>query len=231
MPLSLIPQIFFDLIARIAPGFASILLITLSIAGPEKVLTELTKSTSPNYFSVSVILLVASYLFGFVLTYLWGAIIENPFKKKVAPKIKKYTEEALTDHAKVSKILVNTAIPISIKDLPAVHEMHNQIRNKSESEGYRLLKIRGEVRLCQNIVIGTTISFFLNLFYGLLIILRSGTLFYIADRINFAVLLVALGFIFYRSAQKYESIYSGGTIRAWLLLRFPFVDSKKTKEK
>lgn len=78
------------------------------------------------------------------------------------------------------EIFYGNEIKLTLRDLPAVHEMQNQVRVFSASEGYRLLKIRAEARLCQGLIIGLVVAFTINFVF----LLKDFTTFAIHDLIS-----------------------------------------------
>jgi len=106
MPLSLIPQLFYDLIARIIPGMVVTLLFYLGFSGPANVIQKLStfqgKANIFGFWSFFVVLIV-SYILGFILSEVWTITFAKFTNKRTKRIITKYLKESIDEHKKLWK--------------------------------------------------------------------------------------------------------------------------------
>lgn len=226
MPLSLIPQIFFDLIARIIPGAIFLILIYPSLVGYQQALEYLFsnsgKSGIINIWSF-FLLIIFAYIIGFILgqlsTLTIGKIRENSRKKRNLKSIKTCVEE----NNNIRKCFNENVLKIDHREIPPTYVMHDHLRFYSPSEAYRLLKLRAESRLCEVLILG----------FFILIAMNIMTWFYepkilIVDRIVFTLLMILGICTLWIRGNTFEMYYVSGTCRLWLFYSFPFESLKKT---
>ena len=221
MPLSLIPQVFYDLIARVIPGFIVIMMWYLTILGPNKAVNAfLTVSSQPdqsifNFWSFAALLTV-SYLIGLILDELWRSTFRRIKSKKRRLAQAEHIDWCIAQNDQIRKCLGQPALGLEGQDLPPVHVMHDHLRLHSESEAYRLLKLQAEARLCE------------ALFAGLLLLPAINALFWyrdfkwlVLDRMALELALIVALVTFWKASDRFEQFYTGGTCTSWLLRSFP----------
>lgn len=123
-----IPQIFYDLIARMVPGYLFLLMLSYELSGTGVNILSINKLSSN---SLLIVLFVLSYG---VMSYVMGWVLRSLSFLSAEKKVKKVSESDL----EFKKITV----PIS--------EMYQKIRIKDEAVGFRILKLRAEARMLES---------------------------------------------------------------------------------
>ena len=123
-----IPQIFYDLIARIVPGSLFLIALTYELSG--------TGITSPLLTNLSsdVLLIILFVLACGIMSYLMGWVLHAFSFLSAEADIKKAHESNLA----------------SQKIRFSLREMYIMIRMKNEAAGFRILKLRAEARMLQS---------------------------------------------------------------------------------
>jgi hypothetical protein len=228
MPLSLIPQIFFDLIARITPGMILLLLLPPSFLGPQRaiklMLSYSEKGSLLNITSL-LILIVFSYLLGFILGQLYTIFFGKIAKKSRNERNFKSIKDSIDENNKIRKLYNEEELKYTPEQLPPSYVMHDYLRFFSPSEAYRLLKLRAESRLCEVLLLGFSLLFILNA--GMWIIDSNLAM---IDRAIFALIMFVSLIILLIRRDTFENFYISGTCRLWLFYSFPFESFKKIIE-
>ena len=252
MNLDLVPQIFYDLIARVIPGFVLILAWYLTVRGPNKALREMIRILSnqnlTNFWSLSL-LIVVSYVLGFILKELWSLTIQNLISKRTIKNRRKYKNDAIAQYNRARKCLGKPALGFKRKELPATHTMFDDVRRDSSSEGHRLLKLQAEAHLCEALFTGFVLLPIINtvLWYKeLTVFMFDRTVWALAQQREIACIVQLGAFILHRAVwelalvvvlvslwrarKRSAQFYAGGTYGAWLALRFP-IDAQESTDK
>ena len=219
MPWSVIPQIFYDLIARVVPGATILLLGYLTLLGPTKARhTFFVEVSQINTFKLGtyIPLFIVAYILGFILRELWVIAYKNIQKKWPSQPKEDQIESAIDYHNKIRVIHGKKPLNVKKADLPPIYIMHDQIRLFSDSEGYRLLKLRAEQRLCHAVVIGVLILAMMNV--GCWI---NDAKLFILERVLLVMIFPVIIYVFWRRSHKFGNYYEQGTCTQWLLLNFP----------
>ncbi|HHT9123544.1 MAG TPA: hypothetical protein ACFYEF_11810 [Candidatus Wunengus sp. YC63] len=219
MPWSVIPQIFYDLIARVVPGATILLLGYLTLLGPTKAIhTFFVEVSQKNTFKLGtyIPLFIVAYILGFILRELWVIAYKKIQKKWPSQPKENQIESAIDYHNKIRVIHGKKPLNVKKGDLPPIYIMHDQIRLFSDSEGYRLLKLRAEQRLCHALVIGVLLLAMMNV--GCWI---TEAKLFILERVLLAIILPMVIYVFWRRSHKFGNYYEQGTCTQWLLLNFP----------
>lgn len=225
MPWSVIPQIFYDLIARVIPGATVLLLGYLTLFGPTRAIKSFfIESSQENIFNFGTFIpiFILAYILGFILRELWVIAFKKIQKKWPSQLKEDQIESAIDYHNKIRVIHGKKPLNVKKGDLPPIHIMHDQIRLFSDSEGYRLLKLRAEQRLCHTLVIGVLLLAMINV--GCWI---TEAKLFILERVLLAIILPVVIYIFWRRSNKFERYYEHGTCTQWLLLNFPVKPKQK----
>jgi len=221
MPLSLIPQIFFDLIARIIPGSIFLILIYPSILGPQKAIEYLLSNSDKVNIWAFFLLIIFSYITGFILGQLSTLTLGKIREKSRKERNLKFIKSCVNENNNIRKCFNENELKIDHKKLPPTYVMHDHLRFYSPSEAYRLLKLRAESRLCEVLVLGFFISILLNIITWFL---EPKIL--IVDRLLFLLLMILGIFTLWIRGNTFEIFHISGTCRLWLFYNFPF-DSLK----
>lgn len=132
-----IPQLFYDLIARIIPGFLFLFMLGFELSGTG---AELIPQGVLSSNSIATILMAIAYG---VLFYLMGWVLRAFTFLSVGETVKGKYESKAKD-----------AIPIS--------EMYNRIRIENEAVGFRITKLRAEVRMLEASRVGMVFVFVIS---------------------------------------------------------------------
>lgn len=143
-----IPQIFYDLIARVLPGFLFLLMLNFELYGTRVEIIQLASSSSNSMavFLNALVYAILSYFMGWILL----AFTFRSFEKRV----RKEHESKLNENS------------------PSMLEMYYSIRIKDEAVGFRIVKLRAEARMLETSRTGMVYVFVISL--GLLLLSRLG---------------------------------------------------------
>lgn len=221
MPLSLIPQVFYDLIARVIPGFVVIMMWYLTILGPNKAMDTInTVSSQSNQTVFSfwsfAVLLTISYLIGLILEELWYLTFGRIKRNRRSPRQAEHIDWCITQHEKIRKCLREPELGLQRQDLPPLHIVHDHLRLHSQSEAYRLVKLRAEARLSETLFTGLLPLPVVNILFWY----RDSRLLML-DRIVLELALILAIVILWRASDRFHKFYVGGTYTSWLLHSFP----------
>lgn len=227
MRLDIIPQVFYDLIARVIPGFVVIATWCLVLVGPETAISFIISPKNQDAFSFGAFILITliSYLGGFALGELWTLTGGKSKKKNSAKNTKAHFATSINDFNIIRKILGAQKIKLDEEDMPSTHSMHDHIRQIAPAEGYRLLKLRAEVRFGERLYIGLLLIPIINLLFWQK---NAGLSF---DRIMFEAAVLIILFTFWRKSRRHEGYYTQGVCRSWLLANFPVESKPQRKSK
>ena len=217
MQWNLVPQVFYDVVARIMPGFVSIIAWYLVILGPNQAIYNLTTDQKILNLGSFTWLVTFSYVLGFILKESWNLTLR---KLKQKTTVKQNSIEQCNKHRECLK---EPKLPLKSQNLPATHVMHDYVRIYLPSEGARLLKLRAERDLCGALFTGL---FLLPVVNALLWYLDHRQL--ASDRVFLEMITVAALVALWTANSRFQKFYKGGTCTSWLLLCFP-VDPLKQK--
>ena len=221
MPLNLIPQIFFDIIARIIPGSLLIIGGIITALGPTKSMTGLLglrENSALLSFWPIVAAITLSYALGFILSEL-QKITLGKIKKSAKPggdESLNRKQKIIDRHRKVRKSLFGVDVPISASDLPPTYVMHDHLRQEPNTEAYRLLKLRAEERLCNVLALVLIMLAALNI-----IVLAIDQTDISFERIILEIGYLLSAWLLLRRGETLGRYYNDGTLRSWLIQFFP----------
>jgi hypothetical protein len=132
-----IPQLFYDLIARMLPGFLFLFMLGFELSGTG---TELIPQgvLSSNSIATILMAIVCGILF-----YLMGWVLRAFTFLSVGEKVKaKYESKA--------------------KNAISISEMYNRIRIENEAVGFRITKLRAEARMLEASRVGMAFVFVIS---------------------------------------------------------------------
>lgn len=143
-----IPQMFYDLIARVVPGFLFLLMLNFELSGTGIVVIQLATSSSNSMAIIlnALVYGVLSYLMGWVLLAFTFGSVEKRTREEHESKL---NEDSLS-----------------------MSEMYHGIRIKSEAVGFRIVKLRAEARMLETSRTGMVYIFVISL--GLLLLSKLG---------------------------------------------------------
>jgi len=223
---SLVPQIFYDLIARVIPGVVLFITGYLCILGPrEAIRSMISVPSNQNPFNFTMILLaiILSYVLGFILSELWSSTFGKIKNKKAGEKTKKQMRSCLAEYDRMRKFLGGHELDLRYEGLPSIYAMHDHLRLYSVSEAYRLLKLQAEERLCEVLFIGFILLAIINPCYYF----AEG---FLLDRALLEVALLVAIYSFWRSGDKLEKFFINGTCKSWLFFSFPIGPTPSTRK-
>lgn len=229
MPLSLVPQVFYDLIARVIPGFVLIMMWYLTILGPNKAIdTIITISSEPGQSVFSfwsfAMLVILSYVLGFVLDELRSLTFGRIRRQSLKRKRRKYVESCIAHDSKIRKCFGGPALELENQDLPPLHTIHDHLRLHSQSEAYRLLKLRAEARLSEVIFTGFSPLPLINILFW-----YKDSKLLMLDRMVLELVLIIAMIAFWRASNRFQKFYITGVYTSWLFYSFPIGPLKRTE--
>jgi hypothetical protein len=154
---NLIPQAFYDLLARILPGAILIIASACVFLSPGVVSTFVFASPeSMRLFTFGPMLLwgLLSYTTGFLITELWELTIGRILERTGRKNEDEWRKESLEEHNRLRRADGREPLSIDVTQFPRVSVMRDHLRHVTASEAARLLKVRAERRLCQVLIIG-----------------------------------------------------------------------------
>jgi hypothetical protein len=148
---SLVPQIFYDLIARVIPGAAVLSIWCLIMPGGAGAVRAALSDASRGNVYRFVAFLFMSYIVGFVSSAFWQATAGRIKKLKDQDETAEKEEQnkRAEEHNKLVIPLLQGAAQIEPAALPSSFVMRDHLRDFAPGEASRLLKIRAERRLCE----------------------------------------------------------------------------------
>jgi hypothetical protein len=143
-----IPQVFYDLIARVLPGFLFLLMLSFEFSGAG---IEVIQFSSSNSMAIVVNTLVCG-----VLSYVMGWVLLAFTFCSVEARVREEHESRLDE------------------DAPSMSDMYYKIRIWNEAVGFRIVKLRAEARMLETSRTGMVYIFLISI--GLLLLSRLGSL-------------------------------------------------------
>lgn len=207
---AIIPQIFYDLIARITPGIVVILaglFVWFGQGVPKQtivgMLDWLGKENSPVLLVLFFFLLCA-YILAFLLDGVWGFLPRKFFQDEQ----ESYHDEILTDFKKS-----NSEFDESNYRFPGVALRYDAVRLRDANAGARLAKLRAELHMLRILVIGLSIVSVLNIKN----LFPSPN----ARAIITQTIIVVAVYSFRNTHDRLKDRFIWGTCNHWLLLVHP----------
>lgn len=208
---NLIPQVFYDFIARVVPGAVLLVVTAITVAGPASAADFALKSPrAEKLFLLGPVSLwmLGAYLVGFLLSHLWEMTAGKLTKHRDEEYETRVQRECLTGFVQLQKALKRPTPQVAPESLPRVFVMRDQLRHTVPEEAARLLKLRAERRACQTLLLGCTTLGILN---GVFFIADQG-----GDRIILEVLVAVAVVACIGGARRLQRHLTYGTTLSWL---------------
>ncbi len=154
---NLVPQVFYDLVARVMPGGVLIVASTLVITGPSDAIGLITKpNDNTELFSIGAFLIgiLLAYAIGIIVGQLWEITIGRTIRKTLAQEERSCKDTCLAEHNLLLKQVGRPEVNLEASNLPRVSTMREHLRIVAPQDAARLLKVRGEYRSCEVLCIG-----------------------------------------------------------------------------
>ena len=209
-----IPNVFFDLLGRVAPGALVLLTATAIVVGPAPLLDvvksgAIQKSLSGLLPTCAVILL--SYFVGVCLSEIWNHTIARLYKNRARRRRANIRTRRLDEHLRLEKLIDGDAVlATKEEDLPDIFVMYDHLREEGSANATRLLKLRSEERFYDVVSCGLSILLPVDIFY-LFVDYRD-------DRLILLILMIAAIILSYFKGRRSLEYFVGGTCSTWLLL-------------
>lgn len=225
---NLVPQLFYDFLARVVPGASLILIFALVIYSPTGVVNFLLapgKGYTLFTFGPILILILISYLIGFILSQVWIITIGKLIEKRQRNLEVDCKKDCIEEYNKIQKIFGCNPKEINHTDMPKINNIRDYLRHIAPEEASRLLKVRAEERLCQVLILGLLILSLVHLWY----------LFtqFSSERLILEIILVLSIIPFWSRTLRMRKHYINGITISWLVLTLmqgkqpaPTVDKK-----
>lgn len=136
-----IPQMFYDLLARVLPGSLFLFMLNFEFAGTKLELSKLIPISTNNSMAI-----VLSILVFIVFSYFMGWILLAGTFLSLNKTVRERHESGLN------------------KNSPSLSEMYQRIRIKDESVGFRIVKLRAEARMIETSRSGMFYIFIISFF-------------------------------------------------------------------
>lgn len=209
---NLIPQVFYDFLARVIPGAVLIVVTILVIFSPAAVADSMLNSPNSSKLLDAgplILWLLGSYIIGFLLGQFWHITLGRLAKKKYSHIEIKCKKECLAEHNRLQKALLHPQLAISVNALPRTSVMQEHLRHIVPADVARLLKVRAECRLCQVLFLGFSALSVINMVYCV-------SQWDIARVILEVLLIIAITTCWY-GGLRLHNFLTNGTIISWLI--------------
>lgn len=154
MDWNLIPEIFYDIIARIIPGSALVLATAMIYLGPSKAIKMLLSDSTKIDAPLVLLFLLLAYLVAVVTGQAWNVAGDGEkrwkewARKRREKKEKKKSEEVEAAGSTPMKVEKAQDAPFDLE------KAFFRVRKDLPQEASRLLKIQAEKSLCEVLIVG-----------------------------------------------------------------------------
>ncbi len=229
MSLNIIPQLFYDFISIIIPGFITLVGIYFTTIGPKTALNNIFSNNSEYNFSnfwIFLFIIIISYIVGFLLQQLSDLLL-NRFKVK---NIKHIYKKCTTDYFELDQLYQNIknkqGNKFNIKKDPDYFAMSSQLQLIFPEEMKRILKLRAEARMSQSLVISVSAIGISNIIIIFLLLIFPSFKDIINICITDSIILICIAIFsflcFLGRMKNKEKLYFISTFYTWLFYHFPF---------
>lgn len=206
----LIPQIVYDLIARLIPGFTLLLTAYLLWKSRIRELFSINEGNGVSFFLVALLILL-SYLIALFIEGLWCFPRSYWNKSRWGRSSKRRIEKIVIESMQGAGCRILSRIP-DVKELPDTSIAYDILRMKKSDIGANLVKLRAETQLCRSLILGwflLSIAVIIGLRFGL----RSNESTFAA----MPILVIVFCLLYRHRFRRYLwSLYSH-----WLLVVYP----------
>ena len=207
-----IPQVYYDLLARLIPGAAVLLGAYYLREGPVRGVNFILRRLSEHEGSIVVqvgVGLLAAYLLGLVIGELGELLAGRVLERRDTELEWDYARECLDEHTHAAHAAGRGEIDLGQDDLPSTEVMGEQLTLVDRYSGNRLLALKAERRLC------------LVLSFGLFMLVLGNLLAYTADLVVKrlvveGLMIVALLLLWRRSTRLHERVVRQACL-GWLM--------------
>lgn len=208
-----IPQLFYDVIGRILPGYLFVIVLRFELSSTGIMLLPLTQTNNTNFIaslSNGIGFLVCCYFLGIVLRAFVCYSHEKTVKKEILEKYALKVESEKESGGAIS-----------------MHKMYQYIKLTDPTAGFRLVKLRAEARMIDVSRTGMCIIFILTF---LLFFLQSIKAIELPDVSWYIwagklILPLILAFAFWRQEKKSWCRYYGNIVSL-----YPLIKEKDSRE-
>lgn len=162
-----IPQLYYDLLARVVPGSAVLLGAFYLKDGPARGVNFVMRSmfdAGDSWMGRVAVGLLAAYLIGLVIGELGELLAGRVLERRDEKYESNYARECLDEHNRAMVVGGSTPVAVVPEDLPSPDAMTEQLTLADPYSGSRLLALMAERRLCLVLAFGFFLLFLLNLF-------------------------------------------------------------------
>jgi hypothetical protein len=152
-----IPQVYYDLLARIIPGSAIVLGALYLKDGPARGISFVFRGICEQEHSWVCrfgVGLLAAYLIGMIVGELGELVAGRVLKRRDSELEKGFMRECLDDHSRALQAAGREPITLLPDDLPDANLMAEQLTVVDHYAGSRLLALSAERRLCLVLAFG-----------------------------------------------------------------------------
>ena len=206
-----IPQVYYDFLARVIPGYAVLLGAIYLRYGPSRginfTLRVICEQEGSWVYRFGIGLLVA-YLIGVILGELGELLAGRVMRRRDEGLAAGFKRECLEDHSRALEAVGREPVALPPDDLPGTDLMAEQVALVDHYSAGRLLALKGERRLC------------LVLAFGFFILAIGNLLAYAADLIPRRLVVEGLLFVsmllLWRRSTRLQERVVRMTCIAWL---------------
>jgi hypothetical protein len=154
MDWNVIPEVFYDIIARVIPGSALVLTTAMICLGPGKVVKTLLSDSTEIGAPLTLLFLLLAYLVAVVTGQVWN--VAGDGEKRWKDWARRRREKKKSEEAEAA-----ASTPIKVEkaeDAPFDTERaFFRVRKDLPQEASRLLKIQAEKSLCEVLIVGFSV--------------------------------------------------------------------------
>ena len=207
-----VPQVYYDLLARVVPGSAVLLGVFYLKDGPARGVNYVIRSLAESDGSLllrMVVGLLASYLIGLIIGELGELLAGRILERRDLEMESGLARDCLDEHNNAMVAAGREPAALPPGDIPSMLVMGEQLTLVDRYSGNRLLALRAERRLC------------LVLAFGLFMLVLGNLLAYSADLLAKrlvveGLLIIALLVLWRRSSRLHERAVRR-TCLGWLM--------------
>lgn len=212
MSLSWIPQLFYDLLARLLPGVVLLVIAAILAKGGTGQGSDLVAwfwAHGFGYYGSPAAALGCAYVLGVVLAEIWEIVVRRHTqdRKKVVHDAVK--AERLREHNTLALGLGGKKAKIMENQLPSILAMQEHLRPVSTGNVLRLLRLRSDLRLCHVAFVGFIVLLLFDIVWSCINGVNGA-------RISLGIALPLCALALFRRAERLERFIAVATCVAWL---------------